>query len=106
MIYLQKICIVCFYISELYLEIGFDNESFEITSIVHPSTYLNKIVIGSRQGSMQLWNIKTNKLLFTFPGWGQAITIMEQVWLAGLGKKLCIGWVGPDSIIGTFQFLE
>jgi U3 small nucleolar RNA-associated protein 21 len=41
-----------------------DNEitfhsSFTATSIMHPSTYLNKVLLGSREGELQLWNIRT-----------------------------------------------
>ncbi|XP_064624692.1 WD repeat-containing protein 36-like [Lineus longissimus] len=88
---------------ELYLEIAFNNESFEITSVVHPSTYLNKIVIGSRQGSMQLWNIKTNKQIFTFPGWGQAITVMEQ---APAIDVMAIGLADGQIILHNLKFDE
>jgi hypothetical protein len=44
---------------ELYLELDFDASVFDITTIMHPSTYLNKVLLGSKQGTMQLWNIKT-----------------------------------------------
>jgi U3 small nucleolar RNA-associated protein 21 len=44
---------------ELYLELEFDASVFDITTIMHPSTYLNKVLLGSKQGTMQLWNIKT-----------------------------------------------
>lgn len=27
--------------------------------LLHPATYLNKILVASSQGSMQLWNIRT-----------------------------------------------
>lgn len=27
--------------------------------MMHPSTYLNKVLLGSSQGALQLWNIKT-----------------------------------------------
>ena len=50
---------VAFLFLEIYLEIGFDNSSFCITALMHPTTYLNKILLASRRGSMQLWNIKT-----------------------------------------------
>ncbi|CAI8028361.1 WD repeat-containing protein 36 [Geodia barretti] len=33
-------------------------------------TYLNKILLGSRSGQLQLWNIRTSKLIHAFPGWG------------------------------------
>jgi U3 small nucleolar RNA-associated protein 21 len=32
---------------------------FAATSILHPATYLNKILIASSQGNMQLWNIRS-----------------------------------------------
>lgn len=32
---------------------------FTAVSILHPATYLNKVLVASSQGSMQLWNIRT-----------------------------------------------
>lgn len=43
---------------ELFSEINFTNHFFA-TTIAHPTTYLNKVILGSQQGSMQLWNIRT-----------------------------------------------
>ncbi|KAH9417088.1 WD repeat-containing protein 36 [Dermatophagoides pteronyssinus] len=37
-----------------------------ITSILHPATYINKILIGTRQGSLQLWNISKQKLIYQY----------------------------------------
>ena len=36
---------------------------FQISFMIHPSTYLNKILIASSTGIMQLWNINTMYLL-------------------------------------------
>lgn len=63
---------------EEYLQIKFDKVSFEVSAVMHPSTYLNKILFGSSQGGLQLWNIKSNKLLYTFPGWASSITVLQQ----------------------------
>ena len=63
---------------ELYGEIHFDSESFQIMSVVHPSTYLNKLLLGSKQGQLQLWNIRTNKLIYTFAGWGSPVLCLSQ----------------------------
>lgn len=35
------------------------HSSFTATSIMHPATYLNKVLLGSREGELQLWNIRT-----------------------------------------------
>lgn len=44
---------------EEYLQLTFDKSVFKISAILHPSTYLNKILLGSEQGSLQLWNVKS-----------------------------------------------
>lgn len=62
----------------VYLEMEFSNSTFHITALVHPSTYLNKIVLGSKQGTLQLWNILKDKMLYSFSGWGSPITVLQQ----------------------------
>ncbi|KAI0224591.1 rRNA-processing protein utp21 [Massospora cicadina] len=63
---------------ELYTDIQFHPESFNVTCVVHPATYLNKVVFGSTQGAMQLWNIKTRKLIYTFKPFASPITCLVQ----------------------------
>ncbi|KAJ6218098.1 hypothetical protein RDWZM_009255 [Blomia tropicalis] len=53
-------------------------ESFEISTLLHPATYINKILIGSKQGSLQLWNISKQKLIYRFEGWKSAVTKLSQ----------------------------
>ncbi|WFD30083.1 rRNA-processing protein utp21 [Malassezia sp. CBS 17886] len=36
------------------------------SAIAHPATYLNKVVVASRAGDLQLWNIRTGALLHEF----------------------------------------
>ncbi len=43
---------------EVYGELEF-GAHFSVTQVLHPSTYLNKILLASNQGTMQLWNIRT-----------------------------------------------
>lgn len=45
--------------AEEYLQLNFDKALFTVSAIMHPSTYLNKILLGSEQGPLQLWNIKS-----------------------------------------------
>ncbi|XP_070706869.1 WD repeat-containing protein 36 [Pempheris klunzingeri] len=63
---------------DVYLQLHFDPASFDVSAMMHPSTYLNKVLLGSSQGALQLWNIKTSKLLFTFPGWSAGVTVLQQ----------------------------
>lgn len=51
---------------ELQATIQFDTD-FTATTMLHPATYLNKVLIGSSQGNMQLWNIRTQTRIHTFP---------------------------------------
>ncbi len=41
-------------------------DDFEPTCIAHPDTYLNKVLIGSSSGQLQLLNFASGKRLFTF----------------------------------------
>ncbi|GMH23837.1 hypothetical protein Nepgr_025680 [Nepenthes gracilis] len=49
-------------------------EGFIPMCITHPDTYLNKIIIGGQDGSLQLWNISTQTKLYDFKHWKSAIT--------------------------------
>ncbi|EEZ98071.1 WD repeat-containing protein 36 [Tribolium castaneum] len=62
----------------VFLELTFSNKTFHITTICHPSTYINKILLGSEQGEMQLWNVNNLKMIYSFKGWNSPITCLEQ----------------------------
>uniref|UniRef100_A0A8D3CG43 Small-subunit processome Utp21 domain-containing protein n=1 Tax=Scophthalmus maximus TaxID=52904 RepID=A0A8D3CG43_SCOMX len=64
--------------SDVYLRLQFDPNTFDVSAMMHPSTYMNKVLLGSSQGALQLWNIKTSKLLFTFRGWSMGVTVLQQ----------------------------
>lgn len=55
---------ITFAFVEEYLQLTFDKLVFKISAILHPSTYLNKILLGSEQGSLQLWNVKSKWVLY------------------------------------------
>ncbi|KAF8626613.1 hypothetical protein AX15_004783 [Amanita polypyramis BW_CC] len=40
---------------------------FAAVSILHPATYINKVLIASSQGSLQLWNIWSQTCIYEFP---------------------------------------
>lgn len=62
----------------VYLDIPFAVDSFKITAITHPATYINKMLLGSEQGLIQLWNIKNGKLIHTFQPVDSRIVVLEQ----------------------------
>ncbi|NXF88804.1 WDR36 protein, partial [Eubucco bourcierii] len=88
---------------EEYLQMDFDKATFAVSAILHPSTYLNKILLGSEQGSLQLWNINSNKLLYSFPGWRSAVTTLEQ---APAVDVVAIGLVSGHIIVHNIKFDE
>ncbi|XP_064997081.1 uncharacterized protein LOC135632435 [Musa acuminata AAA Group] len=49
------------------------DDKFSPSCIMHPDTYLNKVIIGSHEGQLQLWNISTKKKLFEFKGWSSSV---------------------------------
>jgi U3 small nucleolar RNA-associated protein 21 len=50
--------------TELQSTIQF-NVGFSAVSVLHPATYLNKVLVASSQGSLQLWNIRTRLAPFS-----------------------------------------
>ncbi|KAH7340715.1 Utp21-domain-containing protein [Rhizoctonia solani] len=50
---------------ELQGKLSFAN-GFTAAHMLHPATYLNKVLFASSNGSMQLWNIRTATCLHTF----------------------------------------
>ncbi|EDV23009.1 uncharacterized protein TRIADDRAFT_27735 [Trichoplax adhaerens] len=64
--------------AELYTEFQFNNQEFRVTCAMHPNTYLNKVLLGCQQGMLQLWNIKTHKLVYTFRGWSSSVLTTVQ----------------------------
>ncbi|XP_041915856.1 WD repeat-containing protein 36 [Alosa sapidissima] len=88
---------------EEYLQISFDKVSFDVSAVMHPSTYLNKILFGSSQGGLQLWNIKSNKLLYTFPGWTSAVTVLQQTPAVDV---VGVGLASGQVIIHNIKFDE
>ncbi|XP_074033556.1 WD repeat-containing protein 36 [Leptinotarsa decemlineata] len=62
----------------VYGELTFSTDNFQISALLHPSTYINKILFASDNGEMQLWNINTLKLIYPFKSWGAAVTCLEQ----------------------------
>jgi len=72
------------------LQMEFHNDTFQITAVMHPSTYLNKILIGSEQGSLTLLNIQSQSVIYTFKGWGSGVTVAVQspaLDVVGIGLK-------------------
>ncbi|XP_037385232.2 WD repeat-containing protein 36 [Talpa occidentalis] len=91
------------YSEEEYLQLTFDKSVFKISAILHPSTYLNKILLGSEQGSLQLWNVKSNKLLYTFPGWKVGVTALQQ---APVVDVVAVGLISGQVFIHNIKFDE
>ncbi|BGP40594.1 rRNA-processing protein utp21 [Rhodotorula kratochvilovae] len=40
---------------------------FTATKIVHPASYLNKVVVGSKEGELAVWNVRKGSCIHTFP---------------------------------------
>ena len=48
------------------------------TAILHPATWLNKILLGRESGVVQIWNIRTGKLIYETESFGSAVTCLAQ----------------------------
>ncbi|BET00960.1 Utp21 specific Hypothetical protein associated putative domain [Nesidiocoris tenuis] len=54
------------------------SSDFTVTALVHPQTYLNKVLMGSEQGGLELWNIRTAALIHKFKPWDSSVQVLEQ----------------------------
>ena len=63
---------------ELRSTIQFDQD-FTATLILHPATYLNKVLVASSQGTMQLWNT-----LSQFSGFSTYCNVFLTIFFPGL----------------------
>ena len=62
---------------ELIRTINLGND-FHPSFLMHPNTYLNKVLVGSTTGKLQLWNIRTGSLIMNFKGYSSGITFIQQ----------------------------
>ena len=58
------------------LHLEFNKKIFDISCVCHPITYQDKILLGSNQGQLQLWNLKSGKRIYKFKGWNSAVTCL------------------------------
>ena len=93
----------------LYLTWRFSSDTFKITVLFHPPTYLNKVLIGSKQGGLQLLNIKTSKVIYQFAGWNSAVNVIDSapaIDVVAIGLKngqIIIHNIKSDENIMTLQ---
>lgn len=60
-----------------YLDLPFGADHFRVSALMHPPTYVNKVLLGSQQGGLQLWNVKEAKLVHTFADLGAAVAVLQ-----------------------------
>lgn len=83
--------------------------TFTPTVMLHPATYLNKILIGSEQGELQLWNVRKLKCIYSFKGWKSPVVSLEQspavdVVGVGLGDgRLVLHHLQYNKLVMDFQ---
>ncbi|KAF2368171.1 WD40 repeat, partial [Trinorchestia longiramus] len=87
----------------LYSEIHWDHENFNISVVCHPPTYLNKVLLGSKQGKLRLLNLKTSKIIYEFEGWGSSVTVLEP---APALDVVAVGLEDGQIIIHNLKFDE
>jgi U3 small nucleolar RNA-associated protein 21 len=49
-----------------------------VTCVLHPHTYVNKLLVGFGAGHLQLWNVRRGQLLHAFTGWQSPVRCLAQ----------------------------
>eukprot|EP00963_Diacronema_lutheri_P001243 scaffold80_cov325-Pavlova_lutheri.AAC.33 len=73
------------------------------TCMVHPETYLNKILVADRSGRMQLWNIVSKKCIYEFQGWDCPISCLAS---APAVDVVAVGLADGRVILHNLRFDE
>lgn len=58
--------------------ITFPEGTNDISTLCHPLNYKDKVLIGSKDGKLQLWNIVTEECIYKFSGWESCVTCLVQ----------------------------
>lgn len=58
---------------ELHTQISLRKET-QVTCLLHPPTYLNKVVLGTADGRLEIWNLRTGNLIHRTEEFGGHIT--------------------------------
>jgi len=90
--------------AHLLKTLEFAPPTFEITAICHPLTYKDKILLGSRQGPLKLFNLKTEKQIYRFKGWDSPVTVLEAC--PSVLDAVAIGLESGDIVVLNLKFDE
>ncbi|KAJ3223138.1 hypothetical protein HK099_001485 [Clydaea vesicula] len=84
--------------------------TFQVTTVIHPSTYLNKILVASQEGKMQLWNINSMRCIYEFEkSFSSPITyicqspVLDIVAIGTLNGKIAIHNIKLDKELMSFS---
>lgn len=84
-------------------------QDFHCTTVAHPSTYVNKVLVGGRGGRMLLWNLKSHKMLFEYQLEDADVTCIEQspvIDVVGVGQsngRVTLLNLRQDEVLMRFQ---
>lgn len=82
----------------------FDPEEFRLSTISHPPTYVNKILLGSTQGSLELFNIRRLEQVHRFePLRKSAVTSIEP---SPVVDVVAIGYLDGSIVLHNLKFDE
>nr|VZI24586.1 unnamed protein product [Spirometra erinaceieuropaei] len=56
----------------------FPIDTFVVSAMLHPSSFKNKLLLGSLQGPLRLWNFATGRSIYWFKGFDAAVSCLTQ----------------------------
>ncbi|KAI0559164.1 WD40-repeat containing protein [Gracilaria domingensis] len=76
---------------------------FEVTAICHPQTYINKILLGAKDGRCMLVNFRTKKVIHVFSGFSSSIAVLEP---SPVVDVVAVGTVDGEIHLHNFRMDE
>lgn len=86
-----------------YLDLPFSAAHFKVSALMHPPTYVNKVLLGSEQGGLQLWNLKDAKLIHTFESFEARVCVLAA---APAVDVAAVGLLDGGIVLLNLKFAE
>jgi U3 small nucleolar RNA-associated protein 21 len=75
------------------------------TALMHPDTYLNKILLAFENGVMELWNLRTRSRVFRFTGFAtKVLSAITTVVQSPAVDVVAVGFQNGQTVLHNLKF--
>eukprot|EP00171_Calliarthron_tuberculosum_P013917 IDg13917t1 len=76
---------------------------FHVSAVCHPQTYVNKVLLGARDGRCMLVNLRSRSIVHTFSSFGATVTVLTP---SPVIDVVAVGTADGRAVLHNFKFDE